>query len=186
MKRFLGSFFSIQATPISEPERQVLVPYSTKANASCELGRKKIGKNEPCSPQKAFDFVEYGTRSCLSGSDRGVVWRKSNTKFRITFRYLNMYVSTQKLPQIFLYIPITCCESFKSFGVVGKKFFISNFYDPEILAPAKNSMNLPGFYAVLVSSAQTKHWLRSSPMYREQVQQKFESIGLFAWVLYSF
>ena len=59
-------------TPLSEPERQLLVPYSTKANAFCELGRKKIGKNEPCSPQKAFAFVEYGTRSCLSGSDRGV------------------------------------------------------------------------------------------------------------------
>ena len=29
---------------------------------------------------------------------------KSNTKFRITFRYLNMYVSTQKFPQIFLYM----------------------------------------------------------------------------------
>ena len=60
-------------TPLSEPERQLLVPYPTKANAFCELGRKKIGKNEPCSPQKAFGFVEYGTRSCLSGSDRGVV-----------------------------------------------------------------------------------------------------------------
>ena len=43
------------------PERQLLVPYSTKANAFCDLGRKKIGKNEPCSPQKAFAFVEYGT-----------------------------------------------------------------------------------------------------------------------------
>ena len=36
------------------------------------MGRKKIGKNEPCSPQKAFAFVEYGTRRCLSSSDRGV------------------------------------------------------------------------------------------------------------------
>ena len=60
-------------TGLSEPERQLLAPYSTKANAFRELGRKKIGKNEPCSPQKAFAFVEYGTRSCLSGSDRGVV-----------------------------------------------------------------------------------------------------------------
>ena len=58
-----------------------------------------------------------------------------------------------------------------------KKQHGSNFYDPEILAPAKNSMNLPGFYAVLVSSAQTKHWWCSSPMYREHVQQKFECIG---------
>ena len=61
-----------KTTPQSEPERQLLVPYSTKANAFCELGRKKIGKNEPCSPQKAFAFVEYGTRSCLSASDSGV------------------------------------------------------------------------------------------------------------------
>ena len=63
---------------------------------------------------------------------------------------------------------------------------ISNFYDPQISSPAKNSMNLPGFYAGLVSSAQTKHRLHSSPMYREHVQRKFECIGLFAWVLYSF
>ena len=41
-------------TTLSEPERQLLVPYSTEANAFCELGRKKIGKNEPCSPQKAL------------------------------------------------------------------------------------------------------------------------------------
>ena len=45
-----------------------------------------------------------------------------------------MYVSTQKLPQIFLYMSTTCCDSFKSFGEVGKKFFISNFYDSEISA----------------------------------------------------
>ena len=59
-------------TPLSEPERHLLNVDSTKANAFYELGRKKIGKNEPCSPQKAFAFVEYGTRSCLSDSDRGV------------------------------------------------------------------------------------------------------------------
>ena len=65
--------YFMHTTPLSEPERQLLAPHSTKANAFCELGRKKIGKNEPCSPQKAFAFVEYGTRSCLSGSDRGVM-----------------------------------------------------------------------------------------------------------------
>ena len=64
--------YDCDVTPLSKPERQLLVPYSTKANAFCELGRKKIGKNETCSPQKAFAFVEYGTRSCLSGSDSGV------------------------------------------------------------------------------------------------------------------
>ena len=36
-----------------------------------------------------------------------------------------MYVSTQKFPQIFLYMSTTCCKSFKSFEEVGKKFFIS-------------------------------------------------------------
>ena len=34
--------------------------------------RKKIGKKEPCSTQKAFAFVEYGTRRCPSSSDRPV------------------------------------------------------------------------------------------------------------------
>ena len=41
----------------------------------------------------------------------------------ITFRYLNMYVPTQKLPQIFLYMSTKCCESFTSFGQLGKKIF---------------------------------------------------------------
>ena len=54
-----------------------------------------------------------------------------NAKFRITFRCLNMYVSTQKLPQTFLYMSTKCCESFKSFGELRKKNFYSNFYDPE-------------------------------------------------------
>ena len=31
---------------------------------------------------------------------------------------------------------ITGCESFKSFGEVRKRFFISIFYDPEISSPA--------------------------------------------------
>ena len=53
-----------------------------------------------------------------------------------------MYVSTQKFPQILLYMSTTYRESFKSFEEVGKKFFISYFYDPEILSPAKNSMIL--------------------------------------------
>ena len=110
-------------------------------------------------------------------------WRISNAKFRITFRYLNMYVSTKKFPQIFLYMSTTCCESFKSFEEAGKKFFISNFYYPEISAPAKNSMNLPVFYAVLVSSAQTKHWRRSSQVYGEHVQKKFECKWYLVWIL---
>ena len=46
-------------------------------------------------------------------------------KFKLFFRYLKMYVSTQKLAQIFLYMSTTCCESFKSFGEVGKKFFFT-------------------------------------------------------------
>ena len=46
----------------------------------------------------------------------------------------------------------TCCESFKSFGEVGKKFFISNLYDPEFSSPAKNGMRLTAPYSE-VSSA---------------------------------
>ena len=63
-----------------------------------------------------------------------------------------MYVSTQKFPQIFLYMSTTCCESFKSFEYVGKKFFISNFYYPEISSPAKYGMSLTAPYSE-VSSA---------------------------------
>ena len=71
-----------------------------------------------------------------------------------------MYVSTQKLPQIFLYVSITCCESFKAFGEVGKKFFISNFYDSEISSPSKNSIILTAPYSE-VSSALTNLFYQS-------------------------
>ena len=50
-----------------------------------------------------------------------LAWQIGNTKFRITFQHLKMYVSTQKLSQIFLYMPTTCCESFKAFGEIGEK-----------------------------------------------------------------
>ena len=70
-----------------------------------------------------------------------------NTKFRITFRYLNMYISSQKFPQIFLYMFTTSCESFKLFEELGKKFFISNFYDSEISSPAKNGLSLTAPYS---------------------------------------
>ena len=62
-----------QTTPLSEPERQLLVPYSTKANAFCGLHGSFFPIFFLPSSQKAFAFVEYGTRSCLSGSDRGVL-----------------------------------------------------------------------------------------------------------------
>ena len=48
---------------------------------------------------------------------------KRNTKFRIAFRYPNMYESTQNFLHTFLYMSTTCCESFKSFGEIRKKFF---------------------------------------------------------------
>ena len=38
------------------------VPYSIKASCFCELGRQKRQSYEPCSSQKWFAFVEYGTR----------------------------------------------------------------------------------------------------------------------------
>ena len=63
----------VPSTPLSEPERQLLVPYSTKANAFCGLHGSFFPIFFLPNSQKAFAFVEYGTRSCLSGSDRGVV-----------------------------------------------------------------------------------------------------------------
>ena len=68
-------------------------------------------------------------------------------KIQTFFRYLNMYVSTQKFPQIFLCMSTTCCKSFKSFGEVGKKFFISNIYDPEISSPVNSGMSLTAPYS---------------------------------------
>ena len=82
-----------------------------------------------------------------------------------------MYLSTQKFPQIFLYMSTTCCESFKSFREVGKSIFISNFYDLEISSPAKNSMILTAPYSE-VSSALTNLFYQSYyPIYREHVQK---------------
>ena len=40
---FHCNLWSCTATGLSELERHLLVPYSTKANAFCELGRKKNG-----------------------------------------------------------------------------------------------------------------------------------------------
>ena len=77
-----------------------------------------------------------------------------------------MYVSTQKFPQIFLYMSTTCCESFKSFGEVRKKFFISNFYDPEISSPAKNGMSLTAPYTEV-----------SSPIYNLFLPELLQYIG---------
>ena len=82
-----------EITPLSGPEKQLLVPYSTKANAFCDLGRKKIGKNEPCSLQKALAFVEYGTGSCLSGSDRVVVLLYFTAVLNyLVFYFYNIYL----------------------------------------------------------------------------------------------
>ena len=49
-----------------------------------------------------------------------------NGKFRITFRYLNIYVSIQKFPQTFIYRSKKYCERFKSFGELGKKYSPTN------------------------------------------------------------
>ena len=70
----------------------------------------------------------------------------------------------------------TCCESFKSFGEVGKKFFISNFYDPEISSPEKNSMILTAPYSEVPSALTNLFYQSYYPLYREHVQNKFECI----------
>ena len=73
------SLCPLQPTPLSEPERQLLVPYSTKANAFCGLHGSFFPIFFLPNSQKAFAFVEYGTRSCLSGSDIGVATVKKDT-----------------------------------------------------------------------------------------------------------
>ena len=80
-----------------------------------------------------------------------------------------MYVSTQKF---FLHMSTTC-ESFKSFREVGKVFF-SNFYDPEISSPAKNSMILTAPYSEVSSALTNLSYQSYYPIYREHVQKKFE------------
>ena len=77
-----------------------------------------------------------------------------NPKFEITFRYLNMYVSTQKFPQPFLYRSKKYSKSFKSFGELGKKIFSNNILPVAILPSAKNSMILTAPYSE-VSSVMT-------------------------------
>ena len=59
-------------TPLSELERHLLVPYSTKANAFRGLHVSFFPIFFLPNSQKAFAFVEYGTKRCLSSSDRGV------------------------------------------------------------------------------------------------------------------
>ena len=67
----------------------------------------------------------------------------------------------------------TCCENFKSFEEVGKKYFISNFYDPEISSPAKNSMILTAPYSEVSSEIYNIFFIRVTPIYREHVPKKF-------------
>ena len=67
----------------------------TRKASPCTIFNKSkrllwIGKNEPCSPQKAFAFVEYGTRRCPSSSDRGVAWKLKITLRRNEVRKVNM------------------------------------------------------------------------------------------------
>ena len=76
-------------TPLSEPERQLLVPYSTKANAFCGLHVSLFPIFFLPKSQKAFAFVEYGTRSCLSGSDRGVIQKHQN---RRNFNFFSVWI----------------------------------------------------------------------------------------------
>ena len=68
----------------------------------------------------------------------------------------------------------TSCETFKSFEEAGKKFFISNFYDPEISSPAKNGLSLAAPYSEVSSALTNLFFMRVTPIYREHVQKKFE------------
>ena len=54
-------------------------------------------------------------------------WSYDHVKFGMILQYLNIYVSTQKYRQPFIYRSIKYCESFKSFGELGKKIFTNNF-----------------------------------------------------------
>ena len=54
-----------------------------------------------------------------------------------------MYVSAQNFPQIFLHMPTTCCESFKSFEEVGKKFFLATFMTPKFRHLHMNNFKIP-------------------------------------------
>ena len=83
-----------------------------------------------------------------------------NPKFSITFRYLNIYVSTQKFPQNFLYRSKKYCKSFKSFRELGKKIISNKFLQVAISPSAKNSMILTAPYSE-VSSAMTNLFYQS-------------------------
>ena len=60
--------FKALATDLPETERQKTpgslyhIHYSIKANRFCEFRRPKIQTYEPCSSQKRFAFIEYGTK----------------------------------------------------------------------------------------------------------------------------
>ena len=82
-----------------------------------------------------------------------------------------MYVSTQKLPQILLYMFIIGCESFKSFKSIWKSFGFSNFYDPEISPSAENRMILTAPYSE-VSSPMTNLFLSELLQYMGNMFKK--------------
>ena len=53
-------------------------------------------------------------------------------------------------------------------------FYICNYYDPEISAPAKNSMILTAPYSEVSLAMTNLFFIRVTPIYREHVQKKFE------------
>ena len=67
-------------------------------------------------------------------------------KFGMTLQYLNIYVTTQKFPQTFLYRSIKYCESFKSLGELGKK----NFYQ---------QLFADGHFTIGETQRSLQHWL---------------------------
>ena len=96
-----------------------------------------------------------------------------------------MDVSTQKFPQIFLYMSTTCCESFKSFGEVGKSFLLATFMTPKFRHLQKNGMSLTAPYSEVPSEILV-FFTRVTPIYREHVQKKLECIWYLVWVLWRF
>ena len=107
-----------------------------------------------------------------------LAWCIGNTKFRITFRYLNMYVSTIKLPQIFLYMSTKCCESFKSFGELGKKFLLATFMTQKF----RHLRKIAWIYMASTQFWSLQHWLNTDGVLPQCMENTFKKVWMYMLV----
>ena len=115
-------------------------------------------------------FLSFMLRFWVFFSLYWLALRIGNAKFRITFRYLNIYVSIWKYPQIFLYMSTKYCESFKSFGELGEKFLLATFMTPKF----RHLQKITWIYLSSTQFWSPQHWLNTDCILCQYIENTFK------------